>query len=293
MQDMNWDDLRFVLAVFRGQSYADAARALKVNESTVSRRIHHMERGLNQLLFERSGRTLTATETGLKIVRQAELAETPIMELSDELGRETHHLTGTVRITAVSLLVNYLLLPGISAFTDKNPGIRLELISDPRDLSLARRETDIALRLARPTADQGAIARRIATFSYAVYGATRHTGKDLPWITYNDRMSDLPQARWIDKMVSEGEEVSSVRVNDAEALLQAIHYGQGRSLLPTVIGESIPSLSSIKGYSGLPERELWMIIHPDLYPLKRIKCVRKWLIQLLEPPAGPDPKADR
>ena len=69
---------------------------------------------------------------------------------------------GRVRVTAVPAIVNRILIPALPRLLQGNPGLAVDLIAEPRDLSPAKREVDLAVRLARPVREMRALARRIA-----------------------------------------------------------------------------------------------------------------------------------
>lgn len=230
MQGMEWSDLRHVLAVARAGTLAAAARRLRVNQTTVSRRIAAAERALGARLFERSDGTLRPTRAGEAAVNRAAQVELEVEALERRVTGTDAAPAGTVRLTSVPILVNRLLVPALPKLYAAHPRLQIELIADQRNLHLTRREADIALRLARPESGT-ALARRIGRLDYAVYGPRRRAANALPWITYEEGLGHLPQARWIDAAAGKDVPVS-LRVNDAETILQAVRAGLGKSLLP-------------------------------------------------------------
>ena len=91
-------------------------------------------------------------------------------------------------------------------------------------------------------------------------------------------MSTLPQVRWIAKAVEKGGILSPLAVNDAEAMLQGVQVGLGRGLLPCIVADQISSLRRIHlNELAFPEREIWLLTHPDLRHLARIAAVLAWI----------------
>ena len=289
MRDQNWDDLRFLLAAARAESFAAAAWRLGVNESTVARRIAQAERRLGAQLFERVAGRLAVTAAGLQLLRRAELVEREVQAVEAELSGADQRAAGTLRVTAVPFMVNRVLLPALPGLLAAHPHLRIELITEPRDLSLTKREADIALRLARPQKELHALARRVGELDYAVYGpAAAGPDEVLPWITYDDSLRDLPQARWIaEQIAGDPEAAPRVLVNDAEAILAGLKAGLGKSLLPAALGDREASLKRLgNGPPGLT-REIWLMLHPDLKDLVRIKVVTAWLTATVRRLAAP------
>lgn len=292
MHALNWNDLRYLLAVARTGSYAAAGRQLGLDPTTVARRVRALEDSLRVRLFARGTEgALRPTEAGETAVRRAEAVEAEIGGLTSTVQGADAVARGTVRLTAVPLLINRLLVPALPALVERHPGVRLELVAEPRDLNLTRREADMALRLARPTPDAGRriLARRLATLPYAAYvacGSEKHAA-ELPWLTYDDGMAHLPQARWLARAAARDGGPGAVAANDGEALLQAVAAGLGRSLLPCAVGDRVDNLRRLPpGEEAWPERELWLLTHPDLKPLARIAAVTEWLEALLAMPTA-------
>ena len=283
MPEFNWDDLRFLLALTRSGSLAGAAKRLGVNESTVARRIARFEAQLGARLVERSAGSLRPSEAGALVLAAAERMELEAQSITGRISGEDSRITGTVRLTAVPILVNRVLTPALPALLDAHPALDIELIAEPRDLSLTKREADIALRLARPRKEARNLARRIGTLDYGVYGPAQPDAETLPWVTYEDSLTDLPQARWIaERLNGEGTAPAQVKVNDAEGLLQSLRAGLGKSLLPARIAAEDASLRQLDGYPPGPSRELWLITHPELSGLPRIRAVTNWLAALFK-----------
>ncbi|WP_246665420.1 LysR family transcriptional regulator [Rhizobium tropici] len=290
MHDIDWNDLRHVLALARGGSFAAAGRALGTDATTVGRRLRVLEKHLGTTLFSRdAGGILSPTPTGEIAVTKAEAIEAEIMALSGALDAADSMAFGKVRLTAAPSFISRLLIPSLAGLLAQHSGLHLELIGDSRNFNLTRREADMALRLARPAdmANGRVVARRIATLDYAVYvaaGREDHT-EDLPWIVYEDAMMHLPHARWIAAQAEKSGRVSQLAVNDAEALLQAAAAGLGRALLPKILTENAGGLCRVdSGDRNPPAREMWLLIHTELRQLVRIRTVSGWLDRVFRNP---------
>jgi DNA-binding transcriptional LysR family regulator len=278
MQGMEWSDLRYVLTAARAGTLSAAARRLGVNQTTVSRRIAAAERSIGARLFARVDGVLSPTAAGEAAIARAAQVEEAVQALDREAGDADAAPEGLVRITAVPLLVNRVLISALPQLLAAHPRLRLELIADPRNLNVTRRETDIAVRLARP--EQGvALARRIGRLDYAVYVRRGARAKDLPWLTYDEGQSHLPQARWI---AARNEREASLLVNDAEGLLSAVTAGLGKSLLPSLVAAREPHLARI-GAPAVLSREIWLMVHRDLRGQARIAAALDWLTRTLRP----------
>lgn len=278
MQTMEWSDLRYVLTVARAGTLAAAARRLGVNQTTVARRIAAAESSLGTRLFERRDGVLRPTPAGEAAIARAAHMEREVEALERGIGGADAIAAGLVRVTTVPILANRLLIPALPKLRSAHPRLRIELIAAPQNLSLTRREADIALRLARP--ERGAaLARRIGRLDYAVYGPRRRGRAELPWITYEEGLSHLPQARWIAGVAGESE--ASLLVNDAESILHAVRAGLGRSLLPCFVAEREPGLSRLGGAKPVLSRDIWLLVHREVRAQARIAAVIEWVEALM------------
>jgi DNA-binding transcriptional LysR family regulator len=284
MQTINWNDLRYVLAVSRGGTLAAAARLLAVDDTTVARRLAALEATLGVRLYERLPQGgLLLTTAGERATLRAERVEREMSALGPLAGANDL-VSGTVRITSVPIVVNHVLVPAAKILRERHPNLQLELVAEPRDLSLTRREADLALRLARPkTGGTRVLARRVGTLRYEVYAAASCGARDastLPWISYDDTMAHLPQARWIAaRAVRNSERVAAVHVNDAEGVLGAVIAGLGRSLLPCIVADADPRLRRVGAKRRPPAltRELWLLTHAELRRLTRVEAAVEWI----------------
>ena len=288
MQILNWNDLRYVLAISRGKTLGAAARLLGVGDTTVARRLVAIQDAIGARLYQRlPDGTLKLTTAGERAALHAERIEREIGAIGASVKGADDPVSGSVRVTSVPIIVGHILVPAAQTLLKRHPKLELELVADPRDLSLTRREADLALRLARPkTGGTKVLARRIGTLRYGVYAAASCSTRDaktLPWLSYDETMAHLPQARWITASAARSnQKIAAVRVNDAEALLEAVLAGLGRSLLPCVIADRDARLRRLGASDGAPilSRELWLLTHSELRRLGRIEAAAKWIEQI-------------
>src|SRR5690606_15542348 len=138
-------DLRTLLAIAREGTLAGAARRLRVNHSTVFRRLRAIEARLGTRLFERQGGSYVTTAAGEDLLRTAERVEAEVEALERRLSGQDLRLTGNLRLTAPDDVAEVLLMPLLAQFRHAYPDISVELAVDNRMLNLTRREADIAV----------------------------------------------------------------------------------------------------------------------------------------------------
>lgn len=288
MQKMNWNDLRYLLALSRTRKLSGAAHSLGVDDTTVSRRLKSLQRVAGVDLYHRlPDGEFQLTQAGDAIAEHIEHIERETFAIDQVLGREMQKITGTVRITSVPCLVNSILVPSIQPLLKQHPNLIVELVPDPKEMNLTRREADVAIRLARPqVGGTNVLARRIGQLDYGIFiSKEKNSDNDMQcnWVTYDDTMSYLPQAKWLNRQVNSGSEViSGLRVADTETAIEAVAAGLGKALLPSIIGQNDQRLRQVrfKDDHGLPQREIWLLTHAQQKGLSNIQTVVDWISSL-------------
>lgn len=282
---MNWQDLKYALAVARGGSLSAAARALGVNQTTVGRRLMRLEAELGVRLFDRIEGRQVPTATGEIVLRRGGRIEQDMVALEATAGQADSAHVGSVRVTAVQVLVTKFLIPRLPAFFGRHPGIALELVATGGNLNLARREADIAIRLNRP-ASGNLVVRKIGEMGFAAYlardddggsGAPTDTLDRLPWLVYDEALGHLPEARWLERKAPRGRRVLSA--GDSLSLLEAAERGLGATVLPCLLGDASPGLRRITGDAPVVTREIWLLTHRELRHVARVRCVLDWIAE--------------
>src|SRR5258708_2262598 len=254
---MDWNDLRYILAIGRAGTLAAAARRLGVDQTTVAGRLAAAEAALGARLYERREGALHPTKAGQAAITYAAHIEQDVEALEHGARASEADAAGSVRLTAVPVLANHLLVPALSEFFARYPRLRLELMAEARNVSLPRREADISLRLARPEGAGSLLTRRLGHLAYAVYGSRGGASKHLKWITYEEGLAHLPQARWI--AARRDEEVAPVLAGDTETIMHLVRAGLGKSLLPRFAADRDPHLKCLSGAGAVLTRELWLL----------------------------------
>ncbi|MEL6960821.1 MAG: LysR family transcriptional regulator, partial [Pseudomonadota bacterium] len=164
---MNWDDLRYFLAVAREGQMLGAAARLGVSQARLSRHIAALEKAVGARLFERTTRGSTLTEDGAALFATAERIEAEVLVGTAQL-RGGDDLAGTVRIGTPDGFGSAFLAPRLGRFRDAYPDLRIQLVPVPRSFSLSEREADLAIMVGRP--DKGRLrAKKLVDYSLGLY----------------------------------------------------------------------------------------------------------------------------
>jgi DNA-binding transcriptional LysR family regulator len=275
---MNWDDLRYVLAVHRAGSVAGAGRALKVSNVTVFRRIECIERDLGARLFDRKRNGYVPTAVAEEFVRQAAQVEEQIIALERRVWRKDSEVQGSVRITATDTISAYALPRVLAKLASAHPQLRIELNPSVETLNLARRDADIAIRhtLAPP---EMLIGHRLVRVAYAVYGAKalasqyrRHRDfKALPWVSPEPLPTEYPFIKWIRDHGCEGNVV--MQSNSWLPLGAAVKAGTGIGIVACFAAHALGGLVRLTPPIRELEYAYWILTHPELRNVARVATV--------------------
>ncbi|EQA7422313.1 LysR substrate-binding domain-containing protein [Yersinia enterocolitica] len=278
----DWESMRHFLAVGREKTLSGAARVLGVDHATVSRRLASLEGELQLALVERLPRACHLTDAGRHLFEIAEAMETGAFAVERAAQAVIPSLTGRVTLSAPPVLVTHLLAMHLSDFSTRYPGITLSVASQPQQVSLVRREADIALRLMRPT-EASSIVRRIGRMEFGIYASKRYSKLDIPsaweFITYTSEFAETPQQKWLSEIM-DGRR-ASCEFSDINSQLVAALANAGLAALPIFIGNRHRSLFRLQADSWNFSRDVWVIFHKDLKTSVSIRAVIDFLVEAL------------
>ncbi|MEM7236864.1 MAG: LysR family transcriptional regulator [Pseudomonadota bacterium] len=284
MQRADWNDYRVLLAVARAGTLSGAADLLGLNATTVSRRIKALEVTVASALVVRvvPGR-VQLTHLGQSLAEIAERMEQHAHIAETLIGRDAA-LNGTVRLTAVPFLLNRLIIPQIGAFSARHPGLHVSLVPDSQNLSLTRREVDVAIRFGAPREGGSAVlARKIGGVGFSVFTArdmAQVAPPDRPWLVYDPVAAHLPQAIWTRTLAqADGGALSTLLMHDLEGVYEAVLKTPSRALLPTIIGRRDPRLIELEDPAPASPmtRDVWLLRNKGMRGVARIDAIVDWL----------------
>jgi DNA-binding transcriptional LysR family regulator len=286
--DVNWDDLRYLLALSRAGTLAGAARQLKVDHSTVSRRLATLEEALGTELAQRTPDGLVMSSAGRVAAETGEAIDALCAELERRTAGGDARLEGVVRLSTTDSLATFV-VRGLAGFCADHPAIRLELVASDAPLDLLRREADVAVRLFRET--HGAlVARKIGEIGWSVYAAEAYLAKrregskgplDLAAhdVVGYDETVDVPGGRWLNERVPANRFV--FRGNSPRGVMSAVAAGIGVSVLPCFLTAGEHELRRLVP-EVLMSIEAFVVIPPDHRETARVRAVVDAVVALFE-----------
>jgi DNA-binding transcriptional LysR family regulator len=279
-RDIDWNDLRYVLVLAQHQTMVAAAEALRVHQTTISRRILALEERLKTRLFDRIDGRFAPTSRGMIVVRRAQEMESVGQALDGDLTHNPAHGRAVVRLSVIQTFVTGFLDRHLAGFPEKYPHIQLELICENRNSVLEHREADIAVRYVRPVQGQSMV-RKIGELGSAAYAHKALLGpgldwrKDLPWIGFAQVADRWPEFRWIEANVPT--ERVAMTVNGGPAYSELVARGYGAGLLTCVEGDALPDLVRLSGEQPLIVRGIWLLVLPELRRNATVRQVIDWI----------------
>lgn len=281
---LDWDDLRVFLDLARTGSLSGTARRLRIDHSTVSRRISQLEAAVGAGIFERSRTGFRLNELGERLLPRIEAIESEVIAVKAAVGAETA-ATGKVRLATMEGIASLYLAPRLLGLQETAPSLTLELVTSPQVIHVNRREADLFLSFFQPPG-QGLVSERIGEFRLGLYASPAYIARkgepanveDLrrhEFVSYIDDLIQLDAVRWLQEVITDPTVI--FHSNSMIAQMNAAIGGLGLVLLPrfAVSGGSTltPILSDFAGTS----REIWLNVHQDLRYVPKIKTVVAFL----------------
>ena len=281
---VDWDDLRFFLAVAEQGSLSAASRVLDVNHSTVFRRINQLEQAVAVRLFERLPDGYQLTQAGddmeYHAARMRDAADALALQV---MGKDVQP-AGVVRITAPDSLAYHFLNYYLEEFRKMYPGISIEVNVSNLDLDLSRRETDIAIR-ATLNPPQHLIGKKVLSIGWAFYASPEYLQLKGTPVSMSDlaghdfvgpdgRITQLKAFQQLDRQLSPE---YRLRGNNLTVIASFAIAGSGIALLPD--DQFHTGMQRLFLLEPLVTSDLWILTHPELRATERIRLLMNFLVQ--------------
>ncbi|MGE0565112.1 MAG: LysR family transcriptional regulator [Pseudolabrys sp.] len=270
---IDWDDLRFVLAVARAGSALRAAKILNVNQTTVARRVARIEAAIGADLFEARRDGYRLTPLGEMVAAGAERIDAEMRVIQNAIEAKLRLVSGSIRFTSAEVVANRIVAPFLREFRRQYPEVIVELIADDRQLDVARGEADVALRASARPEGGGLVAQRLPGFAWAAYCSGAYADEHGLPATIEELNShaviamDSPTSRglhfrWL-TVVAEKAPISA-RSNSLTNLVSAVKAGLGVGMLPCFVGDTEPDLLRCLPPVRELDAESWLIVREDI-----------------------------
>jgi len=277
---MEWNDLKVFLAIARAGTLGAAARALGQTQPTMGRRLRALEQAVGQALFQRTRDGFVLTAEGAAVLAHAERVEEEAIAFERRLAGRGERLEGMLRVSASDWFGARVLAPILAGFTRAHPGVTVELVTDSRLFSLARREADLVVRI-RPFDEPEVVQRRLTHVPYALYAVAGTTepgdGTGCALVTMDTAFEAMPDVAWLARALPRAR--VAFRSNNREAQARACAAGAGFAVLPRPLGDAEPGLQRIDLGEAPPGRDVWVGFHRDLRRLARLRALLDAMVE--------------
>ena len=281
----SWDSFRYFLAVARTGTLSAAANQLRIEHTTVGRRIRMLENELKSPLFHRSNQGYELTEAGQRLLRTAEVVESAVVSAKAAAVGE-QQIAGTVKVGAPDGFGTVFLAPRLGTLARLHPLLDVEIFATPKFFSLSKREADIAICLSVPTQVR-VVSRRLTDYRLFVYGSQAYLDaappilsvddmRNHPIIGYIEEMMFAPQVNYLTALGPSVE--ARVRSTSLMAQAHAALGGAGLCIPPAFIGSSYPMLVPVLPDKVSLTRSFHMHIQEDQRKAAHVKAVASFIV---------------
>ena len=278
---LDWDNLRFFLAIARHRNLATAAKLLHVTQSTVGRRLAVLEAGIGARLLLRVADGYALTLAGQQILANVERMEREALDVERSVAGHDIRLAGIVRVTGSQLVTSHLLAPSLAALHASDRSVLVELVPASSGEAVAVREADVALQL-QPFGHQDLVVRKLGAMAFGLYAATAYVQRcGVPTIedgyaghqliTLLDDRELSTQAAWLSKHGCRGDVV--LRSDSYETQHWATVSGGGLAVLPRFRADAEPALQLLPTDPCVPPADIWLGVHRDNRDVPRVRAV--------------------
>lgn len=286
----NWNDLTYFLELARQSRLMPAARRLRVDHTTVSRRIAELEKDLSVKLFDRKPDGFVLTEQGHRLFAIAERIELEAGEIQESIRAAPSAPTGRVRVASMEGIGAFYLAERFAELAEREPGIVVELVTERHLINLTKREADISISFV-PLSGQRLVMRKVGQFRLALYAAPDYirrrglpqTVDDLPAHMFVDYVEDLVAIQPVHWLLDVLEPANvAFRSTSMHAQQNAIARGAGIGLLPLFSAKSNPRLIPVLADEVQVMRDVYVGAHEDLEFMGRVKMVLRHLTDMFK-----------
>jgi DNA-binding transcriptional LysR family regulator len=281
---MQWDDLRVFLAVAQVGSLRRAARALRIGQPTVARRVRQLEKSVGARLFERTPDGHRLTRAGNDLLPMAQSMAEAAITIERRRAAFGDDAGGAVRLVAGEWVSRFL-APRLADLAQAHEDLTVALAESHLDPDLDRREADVFIRHGLPA--RGHLVRvGLGTMAAAIYGATLFVAANpaastdgrwrrCAWVAYDPPHEYFRSMAWLAARL--GDRQPRVRASRMSLQLEAIRAGAGLGILPCIVGDADPSLVRLTSPIEELEADYWLLVHPDMRAVPRVRRVVDWV----------------
>jgi DNA-binding transcriptional LysR family regulator len=272
---MNWDDLRIVSAIRDEGTYAGASARLRIDETTVGRRLARIERTLGLRLFEAADGVRKPTLQCEAVIAHVEAMARHAAEIN-KVGEGLPGLAGRFRMASTNAVAEEILSPRAGPFLARNPGLTLQFLTSAENVKFSRWEADMAIRLGKPAKGDFTISKLADAQLFLIEPATEP--ESAPVIcAYPQELDLIPEAQYL-KAKGLKERARCITDN-ARVIRGLIQSFQAIGILPEYLCEGLLADRRLR-LTPLPRRrDVWLLVQAHLKRDPAARIVIEWIRQ--------------
>jgi DNA-binding transcriptional LysR family regulator len=283
---VDWDDLKFLLAVADAGALAPAARSLRVDPSTVSRRIGALEKALQAELVVRTPEGMSLTDAGRSVVGVARRFDAELVALAASMGGERGDPVGNVKVSTTDAFAPNV-MRALAPLRGRFPRLHIEVMPAHDPVDLRRREADLAVRLFRDEHD-GLALRRLGAIGWSLFATPAYLaghprGAGLldghVVVGYSDQVRGIPGAAWL--LAHAAPEAIGIRCGSPRAAIEAALSDVGVCIVPCYLAAAHAPLVRLTD-QVLATSETYAAFLPERRGEARLRVVIDALVEMFE-----------
>lgn len=277
----DWNRARAFLVTAEEGSLSAAARALGMAQPTLGRQVDALEQELDVVLFERVGRGLTLTPSGLELLDHVRAMGEAANNVSLIAAGQSQSIEGKICISASDIYSVIALPPIIEKLRKMEPGIQIEIVASNKTSDLRRREADIAIRSYRPT-EPDLIAKKIKDVPARLFATQEYLDRiGNPKTPYDLRNADFINITSGDALMemlnAQGMSVTKdnfpILTEDFNVMWALVKQGLGIGILDGYLGDGDPDVVRVLPDLEVATFPVWLVAHRELNTSRRIRMV--------------------
>jgi DNA-binding transcriptional LysR family regulator len=277
----DWNQAKAFLATAEEGSLSAAARALRLTQPTVGRQVTALEEALGVVLFDRVGRSLSLTPSGLELLDHVRAMGEAAGLVSLSASGQSQSIEGQVCITASEMMSSYYLPAVVARLREMAPEIEVEILASNTIQDLRRREADIAIRHVRP--EQPELITRLIRETTAHFYASRayldRHGRpespadlaDAPFIGFDDPERAVAFLNAFGLSLTRRN--FRVVTNSGFAAWEMVKLGLGIGVMAKELAATTPGVEIVMPEQVSIPVPIWLTTHRELHTSRRIRMV--------------------
>ncbi|MEL7538045.1 MAG: LysR family transcriptional regulator [Pseudomonadota bacterium] len=278
-EPMNWDDIRYFLALCREGSVTQAGKVLGVNHTTVARRIAAFESRLGTRLFDRTRSGHAMTQAAENMYDKAVEMEASALAIDRETFGQDAELKGSLIVTVPYDFASRIIAPSLAKFCREYPQIDAELLTTTGLVDLTAREADIAVRMTEKPAEY-LVGRKLLPLRHGIYGSPKYLASmpECPDVVLYRSERETPE--WVCDHYPNAKVV--LRTDNMTTMRAAVVAGLGLARIPCFEGDSEPAIRRVDLPLTPSTWGLWILSHVDLRSTARVRVCREFLAEAIQ-----------